>query len=493
MKKNQVLFIVAVSIFIFLLVYSPHFNYSFPFHIDEWHHITEAIKLGEGDYSGGGIGYRIGFHVFLLGLSYIFDLVSIYQFLPAIWAVLTSLVLFYVVYRKTEKNFFIALFAMIFFASLKSNVNIGGLWFFTSLTFAIPFIFLYIFFFTEGIEKQNKKFIFISLGIMAFLIPVHSISVLFALPFLFIYCLFHIDYVKKEWKFFSLFLIIPLLGIMLYSSLNHLSFLKSIGSILEDLQFKKGWGVLEANNSFFEIYSPIGYLLALFGIFFSIFYGKYKEYLSYILWTVVTFVSVIYYKLFDISYLVPYQRTFYYFAISLPLLSAFGLYGLIKIKDNFIECSSIVDKNYAKKFISLIIILIVLFFCFYSYSSLPKATVLYKLIDDKDYSAMLFLKNLPEGRVMAPAEISSTIYVIAGKEPVGAIYFYGNRTESENFFKTGNCSEKNKILKRNKVSYVLSKSAINCTYTSIYGLNNQTDWIYNVQEISGVKSNTTLK
>jgi len=481
--KKKILLVVFICFATFLLVYSPHINYAFPFHIDEWHHITEAIKLGDGDYTGGGAGYRVGFHLFLFLLSFPLNLIEVYQFLPAIWAVLTGLVLFYVTYKKTN-NYWIALFSMIFFASLKSNVNIGGLWFFTSLTFALPFIFLYVFFFTEGIENKNKKQILISLGIMAFLVPVHSISVLFALPFLFIYGLFHLDYVKKEWKFFSLFLIIPIIGIILYSFLNHLSFLGSMGKLFNDLQFKKGWGVLETDNSFFEVYSPIGYLFVLLGIFSAMFYNKDKKYLPYILWTVVTFVSVVYYKLFDVSYLAPFQREFYYFAISLPFLSALGLFNLLKLKNEFIERSSIKYKSYAKKFISLIIILLVLFFAFYSYYELPKSTGLYKLIDGEDYNALIFLKAQESGKVISTSAISSTVYAIAGKEPVGAIYFYGNRTESENFFKTSNCSEKNKILKRNKVSYVLSKSQINCTYSNIYGKNNQTDWIYNVYNIS---------
>ena len=468
MKNQQRFFIVLVSIFIFLLVYSPHINYPFPFHIDEWHHITEAIKLGEGDYSGGGIGYRIGFHVFLLGLSYFVNLISMYQFLPAIWAVFTGLVLFYVVYKKTD-NYWIALFSMIFFASLKSNVNIEGLWFFTSLTFSIPFIFLYVFFFTEGIEKQNKKQILMSLAIMAFLVPVHSISVLFAIPFLFVYCLFHLAYVKKEWKFFSLFFIIPILGIMLYSLLNHLSFLKSIGSILGDLQFKKGWGVLEINNSFFEIYSLIGYLFAFLGVYSIWRVREFRKYLAYLLWPVFTLVSILIFKMTGISFLAPYQRIFYYLAISLPFLSAFGLYYLLNLKDNFIMNSSIRDKEYAKKFISMVIIMLTVLFA------------VYHLIEQKDYDSLRFLENKSSGKLMAPVDISMASYAVSGKMPVGAMYFYGNRTKTEEFFSSGNCRFMNEVINQQKVKYVLSEKPIDCNWNLIY---NETNLIYSVNNVS---------
>lgn len=499
MKKSQIFFIMLVAIAVFLLVYSPHFNYPFPFHIDEWHHITEAIKLKNGEYSGGGIGYRVGFQFILYSISILIgigNLIAIYQYFPAIWAVVSALVLFYVVYRKTDKNFLIALFSMLFFASLKSNVNIEGLWFFTPLSFSLPFIFLYVYFFTEGIEKRNKKQILISLIIMAFLIPIHSISVLFAVPFLFVYSMFYHKYLWKEWKFFSLFLIIPIIGIIIYTYFTKLSLLSSLVNLFFDLQFKRGWGVLEANNSFLETYGIIGYLFAIIGVFSIFIYQKeHKKYLAYLLWFALTLISIIIYRFFGVSYLAPYQRTFYYFAISLPFLSSLGLYYLFKLKNDYVDRSGIIDKHYAKKFISLVLVLIVLFFTFYSYYSMPKDTGLYKLIDNNDYNALLFLKEQPAGKVMAPPEVSSALYAISGKSPVGAIYFYGNRTESENFFKTNDCSEKNKILKRNRVSYVLSKFPINCTYPVIYDLR---DLVYDVHNISNPQKeqaiiNSTIK
>ncbi|MCQ9207995.1 MAG: hypothetical protein NG712_01255, partial [Omnitrophica bacterium] len=50
MEKGKIFLIVLVSIATFLLVYTPHYGYPFPRHIDEWHHITETIKLQRGEY-----------------------------------------------------------------------------------------------------------------------------------------------------------------------------------------------------------------------------------------------------------------------------------------------------------------------------------------------------------------------------------------------------------------------------------------------------------
>ena len=250
----------------FLLVYSPHFSNQFPIHIDEWHHITESIKLKNGIQKGLS-STELGFHFILSIISYFADIVLIYKFLPALFALLSCLILFFIIKNKTsnlENSFMIAIFSIIFFASIKSNVNLTGLWFFTPLTFSIPFIYLYMYFFSEGIIKQNNKFILVSLVIMIFLIPIHSISVLFAIPILLIFSLFHLNYIKKQ-PFFLIFLLIPVVGLILYSRVMDLTILNSVKDLLFRLQFKSDWSVLEIKNTFLEVYSLVGYILEIIG------------------------------------------------------------------------------------------------------------------------------------------------------------------------------------------------------------------------------------
>jgi hypothetical protein len=476
MKKSQIfqIFIVGVvSIAILLLVYSPHFDYRFPYHIDEWHHISEAIKLRSGEYSGGTIGFRVGFHIILLVLSSAVNLVSVYRFFPALWAVVSALVLFYVVYKKTNK-FLIALFSMLFFASIKSNTNITGLWFFTPLSFSIPFIFLYVYFFTEGIEKQNKKFILLSLVIMAFILVVHPISVIFAMPFLGIYSLMHFKYIKSQYKFFSSFLIIPVIGMLFYSHIKKIPLTHALQSLVSSLQFKYGWGVLEVSNAFTELYSIIGYVFAVIGTsILLIFYKKFKKYLIYILWPASVLVFIIIYRLMRVSYLTPYQRNLYYFAIGLPILSAFGLFFLIDLLKSGIKLKI----PYLKQAISLIVIVIVIFFTFKSYFDVPERLELYKVIDDDDYKALLFLRNFPETTVLAFPMVSVALHPISGHKPVATLAFYGNRKESEKFFLSSDCQEKQQLINEYGVEYVLSKFPIDCGWKLIYAKNN---FIYKV-------------
>jgi hypothetical protein len=478
MKKSRIIkisLLILVLISTFLLVYSPHFNYPYPLHIDEWHAIQEAQKLNSGEYIFHGRtgditqGFELGFHFFLLILLKFVNLVSFYKFLPAIWAVITSLTLFYTLYKKTN-NFTIGLLAMIFFASLKSNVNLAGLWFFTPLIFGLPFIFLYIYFFTEGIEKQNKKFILISLGIMTLLIFIHSISVLFAFPFLFIYLLFHLRYIKKEYKFFSVLLIIPVLGILFYSIMQQLSPISSIFSILHDLQFRYGWGVLELNNSFTELYSIAGFILAGIGIAGIFLYKQQKKYLIYLLWPSILLISIYFYKLFGFSFLSPYQRNMYYFAVAMPILSALGLFYISKGIKSAINKTAITEKtkNYIKIIFLSILYIGLIFFTFQQYYSIPKQIDIYHLIEPQDYPSLLYLSTLPKGIVMADASISTTIYPISHQETVGTIWFYGNRSEVNSFFNAKDCQTAQQILKRNNVSYILSKRLLACNWKLVY-------------------------
>ena len=109
LTKKQVLILIGVLVFIFLLVYTPHLVNPFPTHIDEWTHISQTIKLKQGEVGmGGGFGsVEIGFHIFLAFLSLFTNLLIVYKFLPAIWALVTALILFAITYKLTNKNFFI--------------------------------------------------------------------------------------------------------------------------------------------------------------------------------------------------------------------------------------------------------------------------------------------------------------------------------------------------------------------------------------------------
>ncbi len=465
----------------FLLVYSPHFSNQFPIHIDEWHHITESIKLKNGIQKGLS-STELGFHFILSIISYFADIVLIYKFLPALFALLSCLILFFIIKNKTsnlENSFMIAIFSIIFFASIKSNVNLTGLWFFTPLTFSIPFIYLYMYFFSEGIIKQNNKFILVSLVIMIFLIPIHSISVLFAIPILLIFSLFHLNYIKKQ-PFFLIFLLIPVVGLILYSRVMDLTILNSVKDLLFRLQFKSDWSVLEIKNSFLEVYSLVGYLLAIIGfVYITSSKEKFQKYSIYVIWPIIILIYILIFKLTNISFLSPYQRNLYYLTLSLPFLSSLGLYAVLKVIK--IQTSKIVYKDeYFRekifKIICFLFILLIIFLTFKSYFYISNDIKLYKVISKDDYEALKFLSSLKKSKVIATPEISTAIFPISNHEPLATIYFYGNSSVSYKFFNS-NCNTKNQIIDNYNISYILSENPIDCNWDIIYS---KKDIIYRV-------------
>jgi hypothetical protein len=480
MKKYQVYLLLAASIAVFLLIYSPHLDYKLPYHIDEWHHITETIRLKQGDYPGGTIGYRVGFHLLLIIPSLFANLISIYQYLPALFGVISALVLFFITYKITNKNFFISLFAMIFFASLKSNTNITGLWFFTPLTLAIPLIYLYVYLLTQGLEKENKTFILTSLVIMLALIFIHPISLLFAIPFLIIFSLTKTKYLKKQKKFLSLFLLIPIIGIIFYSLMTKIPLTNTLGHLFSSLKFSQEWGVFIWDNSFFELYSLAGYLLAILGVAGIFLLKKTKKYLPYLLWpaTLLIFISI--YKITKVSYLVPYQRALYYLALSLPILSALGIYYLIFLINTNIRKIKIEQHKIKtiKKLVLIIISILIIFLAFRSYTVIPEPLRLYKVIDQNDYQAMLFLSAFPTSTIMSDPQTSVALFPITGHKPVATLSFYGDRRDPDIFFLSQDCTTRQEILNKHNVSYVLSKWELNCPWEIIY---DQKDIIYKIK------------
>jgi len=484
LTKKQIILVAIISVFIFLLVYTPHLANPYPIHIDEWRHITEAIKIRQGNMPSGMAGAESGLHVFLAFISFfIKDIVLFYKFFPAIWAVVSAVTLFFIT-NKLTKNFTVSVFSMLFFASIKSNVNVLGIWFFTPLTFSIPFIFLYIYLFTEGVQKQNKKMILTSLLIMIILVPTHSISFLFSVPFLIIYALTHYRYLLKEYKFFSIFLIIPLIGVLFFAYLMDKTYKQAFLTLTNLLNFKYGFGVVELNNSFFEIYSAIGYILAILGFIYIVSNKqRFKRYLAYVLWPVSVLIMIFFFRLTGFSPLSPYQRNFYYFALSLPFLSALGVFIILKylrIKTSKIKDTETKERVYTA--LKIILIILVIFLAFMSYFSIPKNIKLYKTIDENNYETLIFLKTLEipeETKIMAPAAFSTALFPITNNEAVGTIFFYGNKTAVKEFFEpknitNDNCKTKNNLIKEHSVSYIVSEKEINCSWQMIFNITNNT-------------------
>lgn len=476
MEKRQIIILSLIFLALFILVYSPHINDRFPLHVDEWHHIQEAREIGANGFNLSNLTLEVGFQVFLYILSFFINLVFSYQFLPAIWAVVSGIVLYLVVWKKTD-NIWIAILSVLFFTSIKSNVNLMGLWFFAPMTFAFPFIFAFMYFYSEGLERKSKKYVLISLLFMLFLIPTHVLSFSFAIPILFIYSLLHRDYIKKEWKFFSVFLAIPILTVLFFATFLQIPLSELFSRFVSELSFKHGWGVFERTNSFLETYSLVGYFFALMG-FFVLAFSK-RKHLLYLIWPSTVLFSIFFFRIFDVSYFSPYQRNMSYFVISLPFLSAVGAYwSFDKIKEALGGGKKRMGKV-LNQFIFYLLILFSITSLFMGYYSIDSGINVYHPINEEQFEALTFLGNQQAGVVMVRPMQGVAVYPISGHQPFTTTFFYNtyNKDLTKEFF-SADCERKDEIILETSVDYVFENSEVDCGWKAIY---NKSSYIYDVK------------
>jgi len=464
--------VVLALVFTFLLVYGPHFSYKYPFHIDEWRHITEAKRLGEGELPQGQFLLEIGFDTFLLMLSKVgFDLVLSYKYLPAIFACISSLILFFFVYKKTNR-FYIALLSMLFFASLRSNVNLTGLWFFTPLTFAIPFIFLFFWLFSEGVEKNNLKLVYWSFFVYFIILVTHPISATFMIPILVVYLYIHKKFVIDHYKLLLIFLAILFLALVLFSKFFWRgSLLKTLSFVFSFIFFKQGWGVLEVKYNIMTLYGLLAFALAIIGVYFA--YKK-KKYL-FVVWSLTLLFFILFFRLFGFTILAPYQRILYYTMLGLIPLSAMGLFYILMLVKSLLK----IKLKLVVNMILLILALFVFLNIFSDYYRLDEQVALYRVIDDNGYNAIKFLQQFPKTTILAPVHTSTAIHPISGHDVVATFYFYGNRKNVEEAYASGNCTKIFELAKQEYATFIMSPSSmLTCKWDEIY---NNNYYIYKVQ------------
>lgn len=491
MSWQKKIIIGSTLVFLFFLILGARIGYPYPLHADEWQHIGIARLKSAGEFGmafGDQFHLEGGFHLVLNLIDKIVDLVMIYRFLPAIWTALSGFLLFIIIYRKT-KDFLVSWLAIIFFASIKSNINLLGLWFFTPLSFAVPFIFLYLALIDEGLEKHRPKLIMAGFLIASGLLTVHAVSVLFSLPVLAVLFWLHRSYWLKQKSIWPFFLLLPIAGIWFYKYAKGLTWSAIGPALLSEIKFDYGWGVLELNNSLLEVYSLIGLILAVIGFWFILKQKDYRRYALYLAWPTITLGAILFYRVFNslspnaFLLLAPYQRQMYYFALSLPFLSAIGL---VKILKAITQRTFIVNSDQVKITAVIILALPFMYMTFRNYYQPPNYPnlnpyfwELNKIIDDNDYHVLKFLKTKPKGVVMADLFFSTALYPISGQYPLTTIAFVNQEAIEviDNFYSADDCDEKNKLIEKHNISYIVERNKLidNCDWDLIY---NKGPYIY---------------
>jgi len=498
LKKNKFKFsiVILILILIFMIVHSFHSGYNYPMHLDEYHHIAQSVQIIEKNgfvstnpYFAEPIMHENlepGFHILLSELFLLtgIDPVQHYGFLPALFACLSAFMLFVLV-NKVTNNFWTGIFAMLFFVSLKSSVNILGINFFTPLTACIPLIYLFLLMLTEALSEGDIKKLFISIIFSACLVIIYPLCGTLIIPIAVLYFLLNpgiirkfyfrikeifaieklnkdkISYFKTALLTITIILVISVTFIYFW---RYISFSRNKAQIIESLIFKEGWGKVEIKYFLPYLYGIIPTMLALIGMIFSF---KQKKYLIFVFFAFITIGLTSMFNKFGFTILSPYQRTLYFAMMFLIPLSAIGLSyitdSIKKLKMPFLS-------RVAKEPIVAFLVIAIFIGVFSSHYKLIDERRAYSnsIINEGDYEAIKWLEKTygSHNVVLAPLFVSSTIYPITRNYVVSILpgQLRGeNLNASVNFFSVG-CNEKRMIIEENKANLVFSKGKIDCNW-----------------------------
>jgi hypothetical protein len=458
--------VALVLVLTFLLVYSPHLGYRFPLHGDEWVLMSDAKN-----FAGTGktrYEHEIGYVAFLSAMHKITNLAESLRFLPAVFACISSLVLFFLVSRKA--NFETGVFAMVFFASLPSNVNILGLWFFVPMTFAIPFLLLFALFFTEGFSESNAKKIMAAVVAAGFLALAHAPTAMLAFAVSGIYMAANFGHSKKlgekvfkryPWVAAVPAAVIAWAAYFLWSG----SITATISSALSKITFSPAHTAFHVNYFFPELFGWAATIFAAIGIGISLRKGKNS---FFIVWISTAIALLLFFLVFKFSVLASYQRALYFAMIGSVPFAAIGLhyfFGGLK----------------PKKAVAGIFLLVVLIAVFYDYYSLPVELMPFAAIDEEDYSAMQFLSQFNSSKVMTHVEASLALPYVSGHKSIQCRRYYDcmeskRIVDAVNFYNNDNCTLRSEILERRNVKYVISREKIECE--SLVRIFHDGDYVY---------------
>lgn len=469
LTENHRYFLLAFAlIFVFLLVYYPHYSYKFPLHADEWNHIEQAERILNNEYGkvykNFGGNFEFGYHYILAGIFFIEKSIGIneifaYRFLPAIFAVFASLALFLLLLKLTG-NFYTGIFGMVFFASLPSNVNLLGLWFAVPMTFSIFLTYIFFYFFIG----HGKKSIIYSLLILFALFFIYPPFVLLIFPVLAFYFIFNYNEIRT--RKIMVFLPYLIFLVLAFKIMWYKTIWKTFFIILKTIVFKAGESHLELSSPVYLMYGIVPFVLALFGLCF-LFKEKQKRILLF--WFLAGFLLLLIYYIFDFSIFARNQRITYFLMLNLVLLSAIGLMRIIEFISERIK-----NKKY-KLIVVIILLIVVFFFSFYNYGKLESNVKLYYLINNDSYKALSFLREQKNGILIAPLKEAVADYSVAGKKAVAKFYppyeMNDDKMNVERFY-SSQCEIKEKIAKNYNASYILSKEKLNCDFKEIYSMEN---------------------
>jgi hypothetical protein len=488
-EKRHIL-IILILIATFTITYSPHFNYEYPIHADEFYFvgkITQTIdnskyiftdpisreRWKESNVFQMG-AYTLGSEIFLLtGLDPFTD----FRFLAAIFACLTSFVLFTFAYKMTN-SFYAGIFAMIFFASLKSNVNILGPIFFVPFNICFPLIFLFFYYFTK--IHEGKKFFFIFITLFITTLFIHAALFLFSLPILLIYEISRGGKAKKAFLISFILIILILCSYVFLDYKSQPAYNKMKFSEITKEIIKTKLVYEDQNKITYEWYTFYGIMASLLAIIGIVICIKRHSRSILLFWSIISLAIIYFNKFFGFTPIIRFERLMFYTILGLITLSAIGLEYLVSI--------SIKHFKKRKSLILFLILWLGLIFAgiFYNYFEKQAMVTTFHYINDKEYDALLWIKDKygTENIIITPSGLNYAVYPSTKNYAFchqfedckwyGVKEFYANITD---------CDKNYDFLKKYNfdADLIIHNNEVNCSHLKLV-YNNSPVLIYEVKK-----------
>ncbi|MBU5689250.1 MAG: hypothetical protein KQA41_03435 [Candidatus Aenigmarchaeota archaeon] len=429
-NQRQIVFLSITLILAFSLTLYPHFQYPYPFHVDEWFHIAEAKMILKSspinwfDNKPFKLSMEPAWH-FLLASFQAFNLEATHWvFLPALLHIISILSVYACTTKLLGKKQ--ALIASMLTALLPTNPTMGGPAYLIPVNLSLIFIPIAI----RAVKEDKLPIVFSSL---LFLLLAHPPSAMVLLIYLF----FNFLTTKNKQ-------LIPIVFLAILLSLPN--YYVELKKGIEALKFDF-WITLR------QLPYIYGYIQTAFFIagFYLILKTKHKDLAFTSMFLI--FLIVLHARLGQ-TFLVPYIR------IYIPLM----------LFMNIIASYSITKLPKSIMIASLIIILAL------SVNSILKQQH-YRIIDSTDYKNFLWIRNNLQGKaILDPWKARAFVFI--AERPVYVVMPFGpveselQKVREANAFLDTNCTNTN-FLKENRISIIYSLK--NCTLEKV----NDNTYFYN--------------
>lgn len=415
-NKIVLIYLGIALILVFLFSYTIRDPLYLPIHIDEWHHLEQSRKLFDENYVFNTSSYRVGFHILLLPLWFFSHPVLVSIYLPALFSLLSAITLFFLI--KTVFDSQTAVGGVLLFAVFGSTFNLLGKDLLVPLGASLSLVFLYLYFWYRWIYKNEEHVKYYFFGSFIASAIAYPLSAMFFIPIGLIILIIKKKYIESA-------IVVGMIS-------AGISYVYWIEGTIQSLIFKYGWGVVEMQNKPTELLPWFVLLMVPFGIWVCI-----KNKIR--LFTILPFILgiwIVWYRIFDFSPWVPYQRVFYYFCLSLLFLAISGYHMLGQYR------------KYA-----FIIFAILVLHSIYTESLMTDRNV---FIDKLDYELLYKLNQFPKGMVLTDPGQGIAVYAITGNDVFSTVYFqraHASRTRE----KLLNCEFE-------ESSYVYTHFELECEY-----------------------------